>query len=161
VADEIEGEIYMADDTDVLIKHCDEARQEMRHIENQRATMTNMTILITSVIIGYIGQHPLDLALIPVSVLMIFLGAYGIVFTSKLYERHQFAQSRIDHWTKYIDKLHPKSNLLKLRTMADQEHAAQFPKLSKVRLNRLWIILHATIMLVGVGITLLIVVVSL
>jgi hypothetical protein len=24
----------MADDTDVLIKYCDKARQEMRHIEN-------------------------------------------------------------------------------------------------------------------------------
>jgi hypothetical protein len=29
-----EKEFCMADDTDVVIKHCDEARQEMRHIEN-------------------------------------------------------------------------------------------------------------------------------
>jgi hypothetical protein len=118
--------------------------------------MTNMTILILSVIIGYIGQHKLDLALIPISVLMSFLGKYGIIFTSKLYERHTFAQSRVDLWTKQIDKLHPKSNLLKIRIIADKEHAEQFPRLSKIRLNRLWIILHATIMLVGIGITALI-----
>ena len=85
----------MADDTDVLIKFCDEARQEMRHIENQRATITNMSILISSVVVGYIAQQKLDFTLIPISVLMIFLGIYGIIFTSKLYERHQFAQSRI------------------------------------------------------------------
>ena len=151
----------MADDTDVLIKHCDEAEQEMRHIENQRATITNMSILISSVIIGYIAQQKLDIALIPVSTLMIFLGIYGMIFTSKLYERHQFAQNRIDHWTKQIDKLQPKSNLLKLRDIADKEHAAQFPRMSKVRLNCLWMILHTFIMLVGIGITALISIVNL
>ena len=151
----------MADDTDVLINYCDEARQEMRHIENQRATITNISILISSVIIGYIAQQKIDLTLLPVSALMIFLGIYGMIFTSKLYERHQFAQSRNDQWTKQIDKLKPKSNLLKLRATADREHAAQFPRMSKVRLNRLWMILHAFIMLVGIGINVLIFVISL
>ena len=151
----------MADDTDVLIKFCDEARQEMRHIENQRATITNMSILISSVVVGYIAQQKLDFTLIPISVLMIFLGIYGIIFTSKLYERHQFAQSRIDHWTKQIDKLQPKSNLLKLRAVADKEHTAQFPRMSKIKLNRLWMILHAFIMLVGIGITVIILIINL
>jgi hypothetical protein len=150
----------MADDTDVLIKYCDDTRQEMRHIENQRATITNMIIVISSFIVGYLAQRPLDLAMLPISLIMVFLGIYGIVITSKLYERHQFAQNRIDHWTKHIDKLHPKSNLLKLRSGADQEHAVQFPKMSKVKLNRLWIILHLTIMLVGIGITVLILMVN-
>jgi hypothetical protein len=120
-----------------------------------------MSILISSVIIGYIAQQKLEFALIPISSILIFLGIYGVVFTSKLYERHRFAQSRIDHWTKQIDKLQPKSNLLKLRAVADKEHASQFPRMSKVRLNRLWMMLHAFIMLVGIGITVLILVMNL
>jgi len=151
----------MADDTDVLLKYCDETIQEMRHVENQRATIANMTIVISSVIIGYMAQQTLNLTMLPGSIIMIFLGAYGIIMTSKLYERHQFGRSRLDQWTKRIDKLHPKSDLIKLTSLADQEHDAQFPKLSKIRLNRLWIILHVTIMLVGIGITLVVLVVSL
>jgi hypothetical protein len=151
----------MANETDVLLRYCDEAREEMRHIENQRATITNMSILITSVVIGYISQQKLEIALIPVSSLMIFLGVYGIIFTSKLYERHQFAQNRIDQWTNQIDKLAPKSNLLKLRDIADKEHASQFPRISKVRLNRLWMMLHAVIMFTGIAITLLIIIINL
>jgi hypothetical protein len=148
-------------DTEVLMKYCEGAWQEMRHIEEQRATMTNMIILISSAIIGYAAQQRLTLALIPVSALMIFLGIYGIVFTSKLYERHQLAQSSVTHWTKQIDKLHPKARLNKLGKIADDEHDTRFPKLSKLRLNRLWLTLHATIMVFGLALTVLILIINL
>jgi uncharacterized lipoprotein YajG len=148
-------------DTEVLIKYCEGAWEEMRHIEEQRATMTNMIILISSAIIGYAAQQQLTLALIPVSALMIFLGMYGIVFTSKLHERHQFAQSSVAQWTNQIDKLHPKSRLNKLGKIADDGHYIRFPRMSKLKLNRLWITLHATIIVFGLVLTVLILVINL
>lgn len=144
----------MADDTDVLLKYCDEAWQEMRHIEDQRAAITNISIVISSVIVGYMAeQKALTLPMLPLSVLMIFLGIYGVVAVIKLYERHQLARNLLAHWTKHVEKLRPKSKVLKLLKTAERENAAQFPKMSKIRLNWLWTALHVVIMLVGIGIT--------
>jgi hypothetical protein len=43
----------MANDTDVLLKLCEEHWTEMRHIEDQRATITNIVIIITSAVWVY------------------------------------------------------------------------------------------------------------
>jgi hypothetical protein len=146
----------MADDTDVLLKFYDQARTEMRHIEEQRATTTNMIIVIMSVIIGYTVQQKFSLSLIPLSLLIIGLGIYGVFITSKLYERHQLAQSRSEYWLKHIDKLHPKSNVLKLRAESDKEHNKKYAWSSKLHLNSLWISLHVIFIVIGIGMTILI-----
>lgn len=146
----------MADDVDILIKFCEEHWEEMRHIEDQRATITNIVIVVTSVVIGFLTQQTPTLGLLPVSVLLIMLGIYGTITTAKLYERHQFAQGRLDRWYKRIDELKPNAQFLLLRDVSDTEHKKKFP-MSKFRLHHLWIALHVAILLLGIGITIFII----
>jgi len=128
----------------------------MRHIENQRATITNIVILIVSAILGFIVEKKFSPDLFPLSLLLVILGVYGAITTAKLYERHQFAQARLDHWYKHIDKLHPDAQILHLRDISDAEHRKQYPRIAKLRLHRLWIILHVAIALLGIVVTIVI-----
>jgi hypothetical protein len=148
----------MADDTDVLFEFCKAHWTEMHHIEAQRATITNIIIVITSVIVGFIVQQKASLGLLPVPILLVVLGLYGILITIKLYEGHHLAQIRCNHWYTRIDELHPNARFMQLRDAADAEHKSKYPRMSKFRLHWLWVALHAAIALLGVGITIFIVV---
>lgn len=46
----------MADDSDVLIKFCEEQEAQARQSENQRATVSNLIVTIASAITGFIVQ---------------------------------------------------------------------------------------------------------
>ena len=131
----------MADDTEVLLAFVHEHWEEMRHAENQRSTITNMIMVITSLIVGLISQVGLAKGSIVLAILLTVLGIYGALVTAKLYERHQFDQRRLDFWYTRIDELHPNAQFLSLRQKADDTHAKEFPRLVKLRVHRLWIIL--------------------
>jgi hypothetical protein len=127
----------MANDTDVLLKLCEEHWTEMRHIEDQRATITNIVIIITSAVVGSIAPQTPSWALLSLPMLLIILGIYAAVTTAKLYERHQFAQTRLDYWYKRIDELNPNAEFLQLRNKADVSHKSKYPRISKFHLHRL------------------------
>ncbi|MBC8235498.1 hypothetical protein H8E77_38615 [bacterium] len=148
----------MANDTDVLLKFCEQYWEEMRHIENQRATITNIIIVITSAIIGFIAQKGISSNLLPLTTLLIILGIYGALTVTKLYERHQFGQVRLNHWYKRIDELNPNAQFLQLRSVADAEHKTQHPRTERLKLHYFWLALHITITLLGIVITVFIII---
>jgi len=149
----VQGVSDMTDDTEVLLAFVHEHWEEMRHAENQRSTITNIIIVIASLIIGLISQVGLAKGSIVLTLLLAVLGIYGVLITAKLYERHQFSQKRLDYWYTRIDELHPNAQFLSLRQKADDAHAKEFPKLVKFRVHRLWIALHSAIALLGIGLT--------
>lgn len=147
----------MAEGTDVLLKFCEEYWDEMRHTENQRSTMTNIVIVISFAVIGFISQKGISQDILPLGILLALLGLYGTIMTAKLYERHQFGQTRLNHWYIRIDELHPDAQFLALRDAADAEHRTRYPKMAKVHLHHLWYFLHISITLLGIVISVLIV----
>lgn len=146
----------MPDDTDVLLFFCNEYWEEIRHTENQRATLTNLIILIASAVLGLFVQWGLSKAFIPLAILLILLGLYGAAITLKLYERYNFLQNRLYLFYNKINDLHPNAEFLKLRADADAKHKEQFPKLSRMRVHQLWLTIHAAISIAGIVITILI-----
>ena len=138
------------DDTEVLLNFCNQYWEEIRHVENQRATLTNLIILIGSAIVGLMVQQGLSKEFLPLAILLILLGAYGTAITYKLYERYNFLQIRLEHYYVHIDELHPKAKFVDIKKLAEDEHKARFPKLVKLRVHWLWLALHASISLSGV-----------
>jgi hypothetical protein len=76
-------------EVDVLLKLYDEQWTQVRHLENQRATVTNLIVVIASAIIGLIVQQGLSVEILPVSLLLIVLGVYGALSCDNYYERIQ------------------------------------------------------------------------
>jgi hypothetical protein len=139
----------MNEDTEVLLFFCGQYWEEIRHTEKQRATLTNLIILIASVVLGLIGQKGLSRDFIAGAILLVILGLYGAITTLKFYERYRFLQARLYRWYDHIDESHPQAQFLKLRAEADVEHEKGFPRLVKLHVHQLWLTLHAAIALSG------------
>ncbi len=148
----------MADDTDVLLKLCEEQWTQGRQSESQRATVTNFIITISAAILGFLVQKNFTLTSLPLAILLIALGIYGAVISAKLYERWQSHMRRARYWRKRIDELHPGARIEQLKAESDAKHKLKYSKLEKIKLNRLWLALHILIALIGVACTIIVII---
>lgn len=146
----------MTDDTSVLLKLIEFQWGFLRQTEDQRAQITNMLLLIASALIGFIAQKGLGLEVLPVTLLLLALGIYGAVISEKLYERFNFFRERIEAAERKLNSLHPDAEIPKLWREGNEINAKTFPRLNKVRLHRLWLLLHMGIAVAGITLTLLV-----
>jgi hypothetical protein len=151
----------MADDTDVLLKFCEEHWAQARQSENQRATITSLIIVITSIVAGFIAQSGLGLQMLPLAIALIPFGLFGAVATGKLYERFHLHHDKVRYWRKQINDLHPNAQLLTLERDADDEHKKTYGLMARVRLHHLWVIFHLAIAALGIIFSALILIASL
>lgn len=147
----------MADDTDVLLKVYEQQWGFARQAEEQRAQITNMILLIASVVTGFIAQKGLSFDVLPLTILLIALGAYGTIVSEKYYERFGFFRERIDAIETKLDALHSGVAIVKLWQEANALNSQQFPRLTRLHLHHLWMALHLAIALAGIILTLFVV----
>ena len=139
----------MADDVDVLLRFCEDEWTQGRHTESQRATVTNFVVILSIGVFTFIVQKGLSIQTLPLTLLLILLGIYGAVISYKLYERWSLCRRRVRYWRNRIDELHPNAKLLELKKTAALEQAKKYPRMYKIKLYRLWSILHISIAIIG------------
>ena len=87
---------FQKDEFTFLMFYMKETNQEMRHIEQLRATVSSLVIALTTFIIGFIVQQNFKEGTAILAIFIIVLGLFGAVMTRKLYEVHQFCQHRLN-----------------------------------------------------------------
>ena len=137
-------------DIDVLLEMSYKEWEQARHLENQRATITNLVLLVAFVALGYISESGLSIQSLPIAIGLIALGLYGAVASEKLYERNQFHIERARLLRRKVYVLCPDIQIGELRDQADAIHESKFPRLSKIRLHYIWLALHLSISFTGV-----------
>jgi hypothetical protein len=140
-------------DTDILLEFCRKSSDEVKHIENQRAAIANIVILVSSAIVGLFVTQEKAGDLFPLSLIILLVGAYGLAATAKLYERYLFELSRFSLLVEKLDELHPNVRLSELREAADRGHRARHSLVSRVSISKIWLSLHWVIIAVGIGLT--------
>jgi Ca2+/Na+ antiporter len=128
----------MSNETDVLLKFCEEQWAQARQSENQRSTMANFLISIFTAGMGIIIIADFALKTLPIAFFLLLIGAFGGLFSMKLFERWRLHENRAVKWSEQIDKLNPDAKLLELFWEAHQEHKENHPKMRKLALYRLW-----------------------
>lgn len=139
----------MTNDTDFLLKIYEEERTQARHTEEQRATITNFVILISAAIIGFFATKGVDKNSLMLAVLLVFLGVYGAIFCSKLYERWFFHIRRSREIREHIVDLHHDTEIRELLDSAVKKHKEEYPLLYKIRLHNLWVLFNIMITVIG------------
>ena len=146
----------MADTSDVLLKLNEQKWAEVKQSEDQRAVLTNVILLIASAIVGVFTQKGLDRNGLPLSILLIYLGIYGIIVARKYRERIHYALSIIKLYRDRLNELHPDAEIEERRLKAKELHDKLHPLIIKINPNNLWIILFASIALTGTILTFII-----
>ncbi|WP_141683497.1 hypothetical protein [Streptomyces sp. F-7] len=140
----------MADSSDVLLDLWKDQRAQMRQLENQRATLTNIVILVVAAGLGLITQRGLGPSMLVVTCPMALLGLYGALACMKYRERHALHDAQALSIRKRLNDLYPSLAIDSEWADTYLRHQARFPKLYRLRLYALWVALHLGIVLLGV-----------
>ena len=139
---------------DVLLRYCEEQWNHIRHLEDQRATFTNLVLVISVGVIGFIIQQGIGIAVVPLTIALIILGIYGAFASYKFYERYKLHKTHEELWLEEVDRLLPKAKLKKLAQEAVEKHKKRFRITWKVHVHIVWITFNILIALAGVLLTL-------
>lgn len=148
----------MADSSDVLQAFWKEQRESARQADIQRATLTNIILLLASAGIGIVAQQGLQPAMLVVTLPMFVLGLCGAAASLKFHERAAFHMLHARWLREKIDELHPELELEHGLERLKREHRARFRLLENPWLWTVWLALHASITVAGAFLTLLIIV---
>jgi len=143
----------MADSSDVLLQHWSEQAEQSRQCEDQRATLTNMILLVGSAALGFIAQRGLDRYMLLVTVPLVVVGLLGAVASAKFYERFRLHNRQARRITDQLAAFLPDLAVDDAYTEARTQHYAQYRFLTKIRLHHLWISLHLAIAATGFVLT--------
>ncbi len=138
----------MAISADTVIVYWKDHREQLRQSETQRSTLTNLLLVITAALSALIIQQKFALTTLPLSIFIVLIGAYGAVAVAKYYERASYHLQQARALTRSLVD----AGVLGSDDFLDEArrlHYERFPRLSRVRLNRLWVLLHLGIMLYG------------
>ncbi|GGT80913.1 hypothetical protein [Actinomadura citrea] len=136
-----------------------EHREQLRQCETQRSTLTNLLIVITAALSALIVQQRFSLYILPLCVFISMAGLYGAVAVSKYYERAAYHLSQARALTRELRErgvLGTDGKLVRARA----DHYRAFPRMHRIRLHRLWVVLHLAIGSYGLSLMLVSVVMA-
>jgi hypothetical protein len=136
-------------DDDALLEYWKDHREQMRQSENQRAVLTNYVLLIAAAISGFVVQQQFSLRTVPLSVLTIAIGLYGAVSAAKYHERADYHLSQARAMTRVLAQSGALPDARAALEDARQAHYGRYPRISRLRLNWLWVSLHLGIAVYG------------
>ncbi|WP_413754878.1 hypothetical protein [Streptomyces sp. MMBL 11-3] len=149
----------MADEYDVLLQFWQEQRNQARQTETQRATLTNLVLLVASAAIGLVvHQGVTDRSALAVTVGLTLLGAYGAVASMKFYERYALHLNEATLMRRRLDAQFPNLALETDHQSALDSHIQKHPRMYRIRLHHIWTTLHLGITLTGATLTTIIIV---
>ncbi len=143
----------MKDKTDVLWSMYQEHAATARHHETLRANVTNFILLVGGGIGTLVSSGGFNHADLPLTILLTFLGIFGIVFSASHSERYLAHKMRATAYRQQLDDLVFKEGkkLAEIRDDIDAERKRKYPILSLlVNTHWLWILFPLVIAILGI-----------
>lgn len=143
-----------SDQINGLWRFYEEQAAQVRQHEDLRATVTSTLAAIAAAVVALAGIGGLSSADIPSGIVVVLLGALGLALSLKHYERNRFHAAIMGATRGEIDRVLFAGSTVTatgdLRSGANTTHKAEWPIVSRVRLNVLWLGLPLGVGLIGV-----------
>jgi len=147
----------MADSTDILLEYWKDQRTQARNAESQRATLTNIVLLIVVATLGFVGQQGLRETMLPLTISLIVLGLFGATASAKYYERYKLHIAQAVQFSKLLSDPPLLPDFEDTLNSVRADHADRNRKMSGIRLNKMWVALHLLVALTGLVLTVIII----
>ncbi|WP_432878951.1 hypothetical protein ACQPYH_32000 [Kribbella sp. CA-245084] len=145
----------MAESADVVLAYWSEHRQQLRQSESQRAVLTNYVLLITTAVSGFVVQQNFRPSTVALSLFIIVIGIYGAISAAKYHERAEYHLSQARSLTRALVALGALGDHAGALEATREVHRTNYPRLSRLRLHKLWTGLHLAIAAYGVVLTII------
>ena len=130
----------------LYLEHC----THVRHHETQRSMVAASILAIAAALIGLVTfDRAIRITDLPMTILLVFLGLFGALFSAKQYERASMHTERARHYRDAVDATLDGRPLKRLKQEADAEHRKDFKHLEKLRLNKFWVALYILLAAIG------------
>lgn len=143
----------MADGTDVLLELWKDHRAADRQVEDQRATLSNIIIVLTGAGLGFIAQKGLQTSMLAVTLPIFGLGLYGALACLKFHERSAFQVGQAKGLRRKIASRFPDLNIEAGLAETSRAQRARFPRLRRLRSYTVWATLHCAIAVAGAALS--------
>lgn len=130
----------------LYLEHC----THVRHHETQRSMVAASILAIATALLGLVTfDKAVRITDLPLTILLVFLGLFGALFSAKQYERASMHTERARHYRDAVDATLDGCPLKRLKQEADAEHRKNFKRLEKLRLNKFWVTLYILLAAIG------------
>lgn len=83
-----------SDRVNAIMQFWSDQRTQARWTEAQRATFSNLILLIGGIVIGFVSQHEIGISSLFAAIPLIGLGVFGGLVTVKYHERYEYHMAR-------------------------------------------------------------------
>ena len=97
----------MANATDVILQLSDKQWSSAQQAESRFASLTNVTLLGSTVLQGFIIMRGFDAPALLAAIVMVVLGSYGVWAGRQYSRRFRLGVERVEELTRRFDELHP------------------------------------------------------
>lgn len=150
-----------AQNSEIILALSVEHMNELRHVEEHRQWIINLIVVVVSGSAAIGSSIGFSIASIPISILVISLGLFGIFATLKLYERQLWYQSRLKMLIEQLDNFQEGLDLRELYAKHEIQHKQLNRsrswdesiriKFSSIRMHILWVIFNFFVCLLGIA----------
>lgn len=150
-----------AQNSEIILALVVEHMNELRHVEEHRQWIINLIVVVASGAAAIGSSIGFSLASVPISILVMSLGLFGIFATLKLYERQIWYQNRLKMLIEQLDNFQDGLELKQLYQRHEVQHkqrstiqswdASMRTSLSSVRMHVLWVTFNLFICLLGIA----------
>ncbi|MEO1208961.1 MAG: hypothetical protein AAFX78_05390 [Cyanobacteria bacterium J06638_20] len=150
-----------AQNSEIILALLLEHMNELRHVEEHRQWIVNLIVVVASGAAAIGSGIGFGIASVPISLLVIVLGLFGIFATLKLYERQLWCQNRIKLLVVKLDQFQEGLELKRLYEIHELQHTRRYKKhswdeslrirFSSIRMHMLWVIFNFFVCFLGLA----------
>jgi hypothetical protein len=126
-----------------------EAREHSRQHESQRAMATNMILLLASADVAAMASLRFGPRTLPLAVGLLALGVFGYLLAAKHYERAQWCTAVAVEFEQRLDSMDPSLEIRSSMMSATARHESRYTRMYRIRLNKVWSLLHVLVAATG------------
>jgi len=137
---------------EALLRLIENGAHMARHVEEQRATMTNFLITISGLLVAVVAQQRFAPSTLVISLLIVALGLFGISASLKYAQHFHYHYSLSKFYQHRLHQLVPEANILKVKSQAIERNMQNYPFLRKrLSIVYMWLFLHGSICIIGIA----------
>lgn len=137
---------------ETLLRLIEDAKTMARHVEEQRATMTNFLITISGLLVAVVAQQRFAPSTLIISLLIVALGLFGISVSFKYAQHFHYHYSLSKFYQERLHQLTPDAQIMEVKSKAIEKNLQNYPVLRKrLSIVYMWLFLHGSICVIGIA----------
>jgi hypothetical protein len=145
------------DSKSIILEYWKDQRAQARHTETQRATFTNISLIVAAALLGFVANMGFHASSLALTATITFLGIFGAATSAKYYERYNIHLEQAIRFSEMLAGQEQEYDHEKILAPVRADHASR-NRLARLRLNRLWVAFHLIVAIIGLTMSIIIIV---